>query len=69
VRDALLSVREYTTAGRDEFFAAKMVQDAVGRNLEIIGEAVKALTTETRGRAPEIPWRRIAGMRDQLIHH
>ena len=46
-----------------------MVQDAVVRNLEIIGEAVKALGSETRSNAPEIPWRRIAGMRDQLIHH
>jgi uncharacterized protein with HEPN domain len=69
VRDALLSVREYTATGRDGFFGSKMVQDAVVRNLEIIGEAVKALAPETRGRAPEVPWRRIAGMRDQLIHH
>ena len=69
VRDALLSVREYTITGRDGFFRSKMVQDAVVRNLEIIGEAVKALAPETRGRAPEVPWRRIAGMRDQLIHH
>lgn len=69
VRDALISVREYTATGRDVFFASKMVQDAVVRNLEIVGEAVKALAPETRTRAPEIPWRRMAGMRDQLIHH
>jgi uncharacterized protein with HEPN domain len=68
-RDALLSVREYTAAGRDAFFAARMVQDAVLRNLEIVGEAIKALAPETRSLAPETPWRRIAGMRDQLIHH
>jgi uncharacterized protein with HEPN domain len=69
IRDALLSVQEYTATGRDGFFASKMVQDAVVRNLEIIGEAVKALAPETRERAPAVPWRRIAGMRDQLIHH
>ena len=46
-----------------------MAQDAVVRNLEIIGEAVKGLASETRGGAPAIPWRRISGMRDQLIHH
>ena len=43
IRDALLSVQEYTATGRDGFFGSKMVQDAVVRNLEIVGEAVKAL--------------------------
>jgi len=69
IRDALLSVQEYTATGRDGFFGSKMVQDAVVRNLEIVGEAVKALAPETRMQAPTVPWRRIAGMRDQLIHH
>lgn len=45
-----------------------MRQDAVIRKLEIIGEAVKQLSGETRARRPEIPWRQIAGMRDQLTH-
>lgn len=69
VRQALLSVKEYTVGGRDEFFASKLIQDAVVRNLEVVGEAVKGLSSQTRERAPEVPWRRIAGMRDQLIHH
>jgi len=45
-----------------------MVQDAVIRNLEIIGEAVKHLTEQTRSKHPDIPWAAIAGMRDRLIH-
>lgn len=68
IRDALLSVQEYTATGRDGFFGSKMVQDAVVRNLEIVGEAVKALAPETREQPPTVPWRRIAGVRDQLIH-
>jgi uncharacterized protein with HEPN domain len=68
-RAAILSIKEYTVGGRAAFFASKMEQDAVLRNLEVIGEATKALGPEMRDRAPEIPWRRIAGMRDQLIHH
>lgn len=45
-----------------------MVQDAVIRQLEIIGEATKRLSQMTRDRKPHIPWSDIAGMRDKLIH-
>jgi uncharacterized protein with HEPN domain len=45
-----------------------MTQDAVVRNLEIIGEAVKKLPNEVKTQLGEIPWRRIAGTRDRLIH-
>jgi uncharacterized protein with HEPN domain len=43
-------------------------QDAVIRRIEIIGEAVKNLSDETRGKYPHIRWREIAGMRDVVIH-
>jgi uncharacterized protein with HEPN domain len=43
-------------------------QDAVVRNLEIIGEATKRLSDEVRTRYPAIPWRSMAGVRDRLIH-
>jgi len=69
IRDAADRITAYTALGRDAFFASTMAQDAVIRNLEIIGEAVKQLDSATRKRAPSIPWRRIAGMRDVLIHH
>ncbi len=44
-------------------------QDAVVRNLEIIGEATKHLSNEVRQQASHIPWQSIARMRDKLIHH
>ena len=68
MRDALTSILEYTRGGRDSFIQSRMIQDAVVRNLEVVGEAVKRLDEATRARAPEIPWRRIAGMRDVSIH-
>ncbi|MCK6556133.1 DUF86 domain-containing protein [Candidatus Binatia bacterium] len=45
-----------------------MVQDAVIRNLDIVGEAVKNLSADLRAGHPEVLWPRIAGIRDVLIH-
>jgi uncharacterized protein with HEPN domain len=43
-------------------------QDAVVRQLEIIGEATKRLSQPLREKYPQIPWRQVAGLRDVLIH-
>ena len=45
-----------------------MLQDAVVRNLEIIGEAAKNIPEELRSRYPDIPWKRVAGFRNIAIH-
>jgi uncharacterized protein with HEPN domain len=46
----------------------RMLQLAVVRAIEIIGEAASQISEETRASAPEIPWRAIVGMRNRLIH-
>ena len=51
-----------------DFFEDIKTQDAVIRNLEIIGEATKNLSETIRKNHPEIPWKNLAGMRDRLIH-
>lgn len=68
VLDAIGKIERYAAVGYAEFMAASHWQDAVIRQLEIIGEAVKRISPETLGNRPDIPWRRIAGMRDVLIH-
>jgi uncharacterized protein with HEPN domain len=45
-----------------------LVQDGVIRQIEIIGEATKRLSKETKENHSDIPWKDIAGMRDKLIH-
>lgn len=68
ILDCINKVLRYTSPGREQFMATEMIQDAVIRNLEIIGEATKQLSLELRASSPHIPWRQIAGMRDVLIH-
>ena len=53
---------------QDKFVKNTMVQDAVIRQFEVIGEATKRLSTDLRLQYPDIPWRQMAGMRDKLIH-
>jgi len=68
IRDSITRIESYTGRGKETFFRETIIQDAVIRNLEIIGEAVKKLSPDLRGRHPEIPWTQIAGLRDVLIH-
>ena len=61
-------IEEFTRKGKDIFMANKLLQDAVIRNFEVIGEASKRLPPEFRDQHPEIPWRKITAFRDVLIH-
>ncbi|MGQ9498449.1 MAG: HepT-like ribonuclease domain-containing protein [Desulfotomaculales bacterium] len=62
-------IEEYVASvSREDFIRTIQLQDAVIRRLEIIGEAVKNLSPPLKKRYPDIPWRKIAGMRDILIH-
>lgn len=58
----------YIVQGREAFFASEQQQDAVIRNLEIIGEAAKHVPPALRAALPEVNWRSVCGMRDVLIH-
>ncbi len=69
VLDAIQRIESYVAVGREVFMATPHWQDAVIRQLEIVGEATKRLSPDVRARHPDIPWRRIAGMRDVLIHN
>jgi uncharacterized protein with HEPN domain len=68
MRNAVERILRYTAAGREVFLADPMVQDAVIRNLEVMGEAARKVSADTRSAHPEVPWRKIAGTRDRVIH-
>lgn len=62
-------ILRYLESGETSFKASELLQDAVIRNLEVIGEAAKRVSTQTREEISEIDWRRICGLRDVLIHN
>ena len=70
ILDAIARVEEYLS-GVDEaaFHEHHLIQDGVIRQTEIVGEAVKNLSSELRQAHSTVPWEDIAGMRDKLIHH
>lgn len=79
LRDLQLYLSDILVAGKkvlrytngmnfEQFIADERTFDAVIRNLQIIGEAVKNIPVDVRDRNPEIEWRKIAGLRDILAH-
>ena len=50
------------------FLKSDLLQSAVIRKFEIIGEAVKNLTKEMKGKHKDVPWKTVAGMRNLLVH-
>lgn len=63
-------IRSYLTGMTlEEFVLDQRTVDAVVRNLEIIGEAVKNLSDEVRNICPEVEWKKVARFRDVIAHH
>lgn len=67
--DAIDNIEEYVgEMSFEQFVKDKKTVDAVVRNIEIIGEATKNIPDSLKAKYKEVPWRRMAGMRDKLIH-
>jgi uncharacterized protein with HEPN domain len=69
ILDCIRKINEFSNdLSFKEFKTNEMVQDAIIRNIEIIGEASKKISKVTKQTYYKIPWKEIAGMRDKLIH-
>lgn len=69
ILEAIERITEYTEGTNwDTFSSDRKTQDAVVRNLEIIGEAARNLPDEIKEQTPEIEWQKIIALRNILIH-
>ena len=69
--EAINSIEIYLqdAPGKEDFIKEKgLYQDAIARNIEIIGEASKKVTEEIKNKYTELPWKQMAGMRDKITH-
>jgi len=69
ILEAAQRIRHYTSEmGLKEFSNDLKTFDAVVRNLEVVGEATKKIPQTIRSKRPQVEWKRIAGLRNILIH-
>jgi uncharacterized protein with HEPN domain len=68
ILEAVDRAQRYAVRGRAAFERDELVQVWMVQQLMVIGEAASQLSREMRERSPEIPWRRIVGLRNRLVH-
>ena len=69
IQEAIARIERYLAGGRRSLSADEVLQQAVLRHLQIIGEAVRALSEELKEKHPGVPWAKIVGMRHVLVHN
>jgi uncharacterized protein with HEPN domain len=67
-QDCIARIREYTQGGKDEFMGSGLIQDAVLRNLEIMGESIKKFPEEWKQTQPQVEWIKVGDFRNVLAH-
>lgn len=68
ILERIIRIQTYTKTGKESFLADHLIQDAVIRNLEVIGEAASRIAAEYRAAHPQFPWRGMTALRNVLIH-
>jgi len=68
ILEAIERIEKYAARGRDAFWKDELVQTWIVRHLQILGEAARNTTQELKDKNPQIPWSKITGMRNILVH-
>jgi uncharacterized protein with HEPN domain len=68
ILEAIDRAQRYAARGRNAFDEDELIQAWMVQQLMIIGEAASQLSGQMRERSPQIPWRRIVGLRNRLVH-
>ena len=69
IQDSLREVRQFTEGeSYESFLENRMMQNAVMRSFEVVGEAARRVSPEFREAHPEVPWRLMGDFRNKLIH-
>lgn len=66
--ECISNIEEDTVDGKETFITNRTIRDAVMRNLQLLGESAKRVSPTTTGTFPEVPWRKLAGFRDVVVH-
>ncbi|MBT3583176.1 DUF86 domain-containing protein [Candidatus Woesearchaeota archaeon] len=70
ILDSIRAISEFSiNLTEEELNTNRMKQNAIVREIEIIGEAIKNISQTLKEKHPEIPWRKITGTRDKIVHH
>lgn len=68
IAECISRVEEYVAGGQDVFMETALIQDAVLRNLQILGESAGRISVEARTRNADVDWRGIIGLRNVIVH-
>lgn len=68
ILEAIGNIERYLPRGKEAFATDELLQTWMLRQLQIIGEAARAVPEDVRSQAPGVPWPKIAGMRNILVH-
>lgn len=68
LQECIARIEEYVAGGQTVFMQSTLIQDAVLRNLQTLGQSVGRLSSPLREAHPDVDWRGIVGLRNILVH-